>query len=401
MGLMKQRSTTPVSKTFAVKSTLIAAALVMGVSTVIQVAPSVQADQYDAQMEAINREIEAYEAEASKLNQQANTLQNRLDKLNAEEAAIKKKLALNETKEKQLRQQIEDTKVRIADNQDALGETIADMYVADKITPLEMLASSNNIGDYLDKQAYRSSIRDELTKMISEIKTLKAELEDKKIAVDKAISDQKNQKAALNAKQAEQRTVLAETRGKESQYQELVKSAQAELASVAAQQQAALSRITNNGQNSAGAVGSFEFRNYSGNQGPCGGGYPAKWCNLPLDATVDDWALYSRECVSYAAWAAETRFGKHVTSFSGMGHAYQWPSTASSLMGANVTNTPAVGSVAIAPQSGLTPLGHAMVVESEPVNGWVRVSQYNFGGTGEYSTMDLKVSSAVYVHFQN
>ena len=70
-------------------------------------------------------------------------------------------------------------------------------------------------------------------------------------------------------------------------------------------------------------------------------------------------------------------------------------------MRANVDNTPRVGSVAITPISNFTPLGHAMVVEEVYGDGWVRVSQYNFAGTGEYSTMDLKVSSAVYVHFQN
>jgi len=45
--------------------------------------------------------------------------------------------------------QIADTEKKIKDNQDALGETIANLYVDGKISPLEMIASSKNVSDYL------------------------------------------------------------------------------------------------------------------------------------------------------------------------------------------------------------------------------------------------------------
>jgi surface antigen len=71
-------------------------------------------------------------------------------------------------------------------------------------------------------------------------------------------------------------------------------------------------------------------------------------------------------------------------------------------MNATVDDVPEVGSVAILPPTpGFAPIGHAMVVESIQGGGWVHVSQYNFGGSHEYSTMDIATSGVVFVHFQN
>ncbi len=397
---MKLRTSTPASISFIAKSLLIVSVIVMAFAVPIQLSSSVYADKYDDQIRALQQDIDRYQAEAGRLNSEAKTLQSALAILAAEKAQIQAQLDLSQAKYDKLVIDIAATKQKIKDNQDALGETIANLYVDDKISPLEMIASSKNVSDYLDKQEYRNSVRDELTSTITEIKALKVKLDAQKVEVERVLAQQKSQKEILVAKETEQQVLLDKTQGQEAAFQQLSSQKTAELHAAHEQQRAAIARLTNNGTNSSGAAGSFQFRNFSGNQGSCGGGYPSAWCNAPLDSSVDNWALYNRECVSYTAWAASSR-GKRVGSFAGMGNAYQWPDTASALMGANVDNNPEVGSVAIAPRSGYTPLGHSMMVEEVYGDGWVRVSQYNFAGTGEYSTMDLRVSSAVYVHFQN
>ena len=364
---------------------------------------------YNAQKAAIQQDVDKYAAQASQLAAQASTLQSALEIISSQKAEIQALLDLSQAKYDNLVLQIADTEQKIKDNQDALGKTIANMYVDDQVTPLEMLASSKNIGDYLDKQEYRSSVRNQLTSTISKIKDLKTQLDVQKSDVQKVLEQQKAQKDILAAKEQEQQNLLDQTKGQEAAYQQLVTQRAADLAAANEQQRLAIAKITNNGQNTSGSVGSFQYRNFSGNQGACGGGYPANvsniWgCNFSLDYGApyyyDSWALFNRECVSYTAWAAYTRFNKKVTSFMGSGMAYQWPTTALS-MGANVDNTPEVGSVAISPRQYFTPSGHAMLVEEDYGDGWIRVSQYNFAGTGEYCTMDLKASSAVYIHFQD
>lgn len=399
------------SVSFLTKVVLTMSVVVMAFAVPIQLSQNVAADKYDDQIRALQNDVQKFQNEASQLNAQAQTLQNELARLASEKAAIQAQVDLSQATYDKLVIDIAATEKKIKDNQDALGQTIADLYVDGDVSPIEMLASSKNISEFLDKQAYRNSIRDQLGTTIKEIKTLKKQLSDQKVAVEKVLKEQQGQRDILASKEAEQQTLLSETQGQEAAYQALASQRVAEMAAVQAQQRAAIAALTNNGSNTAGQAGSFQYRAYSGNQGSCGGGYGTgysptaggviNYCQYPLDEHVDAWQLYTRECVSYAAWAAQNRFSKRVTGFSGRGHAYQWPNTASSLMGANVDNYPEVGSVAIAPISSFTPLGHAMVVEQVYGDGWIRVSQYNFAGTGEYSTMDLKVSSAVYVHFRD
>src|SRR5690606_873907 len=164
----------------------------------------------------IQKQIDQYQAQARQLSEKADTLKNKLAVLAKQKAIIQSQIEASEAKRKKLEQQIVETKEKIANNRDALGETIADMYLSDKISPLEMLASSNSIGDYVDKQEYRAEIRDNLTGTIDEIKQLQAELEEQKIAVERALLDQKNSRKALADKESEQQTLLAETRNSEA-----------------------------------------------------------------------------------------------------------------------------------------------------------------------------------------
>lgn len=373
-------------------------AILAAIAGPLQMAQQVSADRYSDQLRALQAQVDQQQARANDLRKQGDTLQSALDTITAEKNGIQAQIDLNQAKYEKLTSDIEANKVKLANNQAALGGIIADLYVDDSITPLEMLASSDNVSEYMDKQEFRTAVTEKLNTTIAAVKDLKNQLESDQKAVEKVLEDQKAQTAALAAKEAQQQTLVNQTRGEEAVYQQQVASTKAQMADVAAQQRAALARLTSGGRNSW-SVGSFQVRNYSGNSACGGGGYPL--CGA-MDSYADQWGLYNRECVSYAAWAASGRYGKYVTNFSGAGNAGQWPATAQNLMGATVDRNPEVGSVAILPATpGLAPVGHAMVVEGILEGGWVRVSQYNFGGTGEYSTMDIQASGVVFVHFRD
>lgn len=385
------------------KITIGVCATLVAIAAPLQLTSSaVHADQFDDQISALRSQVNQYQQQADQLRQQADSLQAAVNELQAEVNGLQAQINLSQAQYDQLTAQIATNKQKLADNQNALGQIIADLYVNGSITPLEMLASSKNIGDYLDKNTYQSSVRDKLNSTITQIKTLKAQLEHDQQAVQVVLNNQKAQQSTLAAKQAEQQQLLNETQGNEAAYQQKVSDAKAQMAAVAAQQRAYLQRITGGGTYNYGSIGSFQFKNLSYNPyAPCGGGgYPL--CGGGPDTFADQWGLLNAECVSYAAWAAYTRFGKEVTSFSGAGNAYQWPSTAQNLMGATIVTDPQPGDVAILPPTpGFSPIGHAMVVESVIDSNWVHVSQYNFGGTHNYSTMDIADSGVVFIHFQN
>ena len=155
-----------------------------------------------------SKKLIAYNAQASVLNSQSKTLQSAVAALQSQAAAIQAQIDISQAKYDQLVAKIAETEKKIKDNQDALGTTIANMYVDDNITPLEILAGSKNLSDYMDKQEYRASVRDELTSSIAQIKTLKTELEAQKIEVARVLGDQQNSKKALVAKQQEQAKIF-------------------------------------------------------------------------------------------------------------------------------------------------------------------------------------------------
>lgn len=387
-------------RTKIAKITIGVCATLVAIAAPLQLTSSaVYADQFDDQINALRSQVAGFQQQADQLHQQASSLQAAVGALQAEVNGLQAQINLSQAQYDQLTAQIAANKQKLADNQQALGQIIADLYVNGDTTPLEMLASSKNIGDYLDKNTYQSSVRDKLNSTISQVKTLKAQLEADQQSVAAVLSNQKSQQATLAAKQAEQQQLLDQTQGNEAAYQQKIADAQSQMAAIAAQQRAYLQRITGGGMYNYGSIGSFQFRNYSGNTGCGGGGYPL--CGAQ-DSYSDQWGLLNRECVSYTAWAAYTRFSKNVTNFSGAGNAYQWPSTAQSLMNATIVSSPQPGDVAILPPTpGFSPIGHAMLVESVIDGSWVHVSQYNFGGTGEYSTMDIADSGVVFIHFQN
>ena len=248
----------------------------------------------------------------------------------------------------------------------------------------------------MDKQEYQSSIRDQLTSTISKIKNLKSQLVKQQADVKKVLDEQTAQKNSLSAKQTEQQNLLSQTQGQESAYQQLVASNNQKLADVASQQRSYYQSLVNSGGGvNAGVYGSFHYSNWSGNQG-CSGGYP--YCG-PQDSGIDPWGLYNRECVSYVAWALSARFNRYVGNFSGQGNAYQWTYSAPAYSGAVRVYDPQPGDAVVLPQSGgFAPLGHLMIAESVSGN-TIHVSQYNFYGTGEYSTMDIQNSGIVLLRF--
>lgn len=312
-------STTSILKRVMTKSTLLGLAVLLAVSTPLAMYQQVAADRWDDQINALRSQANQYQAQANELKARGDTLQNKLDAINAEKSALEANIAANQQKNTQLQADIEANTKKLSETQDALGEMIANLYVDGKISSLELLASSQNIGDFVDKQEYRTAVRDSLGRTISEVKRLKTQLENDKKEVEKVLAELGRQNDQLAAIQAEQQALVDQTRGEEAAYQSLVASSKAQMQSIHAQQQAYYASLMASGGGNSGVVGSFQYWGWSGNRG-CTGGYP--YCAGPLDYAVDKWNLYTRECVSYVAWALESRFGKKVGAWRGDGNAY-------------------------------------------------------------------------------
>ncbi len=355
------------------KTILLVTIFIIAVSVPIQIIGGrVSADEYDDQIAALQAQIDSYNAQSAVLADQARTLQSTVDNLANQAKVIQAQIDISQAKYDQLIAQIADTEKQIADNKDALGVTLADLYVDDNVTPVEIIFSSKNISEYMDKQEYRSSIRNELTATITRIKELKAQLETQKAETEVVLTDQKNQRAALDAKKAEQQKILDDTKGQEAAFQDLVRTSDAEIASLRSQQIAAnLARANNYG-------GDFTSLPGDGTRG----GYPINWMS---DAAMyycmsDDWGMCQRQCVSYAAFKVAQSYG-NMPYWGGIGNANQWDDNARN-WGIPIGTTPKPGSVGVM-DSGY--YGHVAWVESVNANGTINISHFNINWNGDYA----------------
>ncbi len=382
---MKLRSTTPASNTsFVTKAIVISAVVIMGVATPIQIFSSstVNADQYDAQIEAIKQKVAGYQNEANELRNKADTLQNTLAQLSADKSGIQAEIELYQTQYDKLVQEIKDTQSRIDDNKKTSGELIVRSSMSDDVPLIVRLAASNNLADYVEGEASRTSVRDSIVKKTEETEKLKKQLVTKQAEVKKVLDDQKLKRDELASKEATQQQILAQTRGDEAAYKNMISSSQAEIGKLQQQQDELKNRKPGSASGTNVSVGGS-------------GGYP--YANVPYPcwsmSCADPWGLFYRECVSYVAWKVSS-IGRGVKNFGGAGHAYQWPSTTAGYTSQKSGSNPSVGDAAVldAYEGGASWTGHVMYVERVNADKSIRVSEYNWNGNGQYGERDFTPS---------
>lgn len=372
---VKQRSTTPVSKkvSFATRAGVIAITVLALAVAPFSMSQPAQADRFDERIAALEKEISQYDAQAKSLGKQAATLESQLAKLNNQRDRLQAQIDRNQVKHDKLVASIDKAEKDIQTNKEALGITLRDYYIEGETSTLELLASSDNIADFVDKQAYRESIQKSLSETVKKIEDLKKQLEQDKNEVKIVLDDMNKQKKALIEKEQEKQQLITQTRGKESAFKQLITKQNSEISKLRAEQVKAMNAANGPGRwsGSSSYPWSSASMNYNDN------------CVYP-NGTVgaDDWGYCLRQCTSYVAWKLATD-GRGNSNFSGLGNAANWGSYGRGVGAGNV----AAGDVII---WYIGYYGHVMYVDS--VSGQtVSFSEYNanppWGGTFSRGTI--------------
>lgn len=346
------------------------------------------ADQFDDQIAALKQQSAVQQNQAAQLHAQADDYRSKVAELQAQISALQTQINLNQAEFNKVTASIADNQVRLDQQKTVLAANIKSMYLDSSVTPLEMLASSNNFSDFLDQQQYQDKIKSKIQDAMSQIEALQKALEGQRAQLTEILADQKGQQQQLANTQAQMNQLLAVAEQNAAAADQSVRDSNAKIADLRAQQAAAIAAASHHvsfAGRSGGAGGACDI-------GQGNGGYPMSWCNAPQDSLVDSWGMYSRECVSYAAWAANDR-GHYVPY--GLGNANQWPGGARA-RGIAVDGTPEVGNVAI--WMGGT-YGHAMIVE-KVTGSTVIVSSMNADNAGHFSYDSWPISSLYFIHFR-
>lgn len=343
------------------------------------VTPIVTADRYDEQIKAINRDSAARAESRAQLGVEAASLQDVISKLQGQINNLQAQINENQRQSDELQKQIGIAEAELLKQKKLLGENIKAMYLEGDITTLEMLASSKDLSEFVDKEQYRNSVKDKIKDTLDKVNALKLQLKTQRDTLDKMIADQKFMQGQVAAQQAEQNRLLSLNQGQQAELNAQIKNNRAQVEELRKQQSIENARL-------------FGGRVPTGVPG--GGGYPGGWAFAPIDSIVDSWGMYNRECVSYTAWKV-WKTGRYMPYWGGIGNANQWDDNARNA-GIPVDTNPRPGDVAI---SNRGVYGHAMYVEHVYGDGTIYVSQYNAGLDGNYSEARIAAAGLYFIHF--
>ena len=385
------------------KLTPIIAASVMVVTSII--GPSAtRADQFDSLIKQKQDQKAQAQAQASVLGQQAQGIQGEINLLQDQIASIQAQIDTNTARQNDLTTQIDAAQKKLEDQKSMLSANIRSMYIEGDISPLEMIASSKNLGDFVDKQEYRDRIKDSISTTMDEIEALKIQLDEQKREITRILDEQKTLRGTLDQKNNEAGAKLASVNQDKAAFDSRVSSLSNEIMALRAQQRAANARFIGS---DAGVS--------------CGGGYPGarsdghrlynggRWgCNYGLDVGVDPWGMFSRQCVSYTAFKV-AQSGRNMPHWGGQGNAWEWAygpegypgriglGNNAQRAGIPVDNNPRVGDVAVS-NNGF--YGHVMYVEAVNSDGTIDISQYNADWKGTYSYVPgISPNGLRFIHF--
>jgi peptidoglycan DL-endopeptidase CwlO len=339
------------------------------------VLPRVNATSISEQIDTLERENATNYDIVASLRDQARSYQDAINQLQAAINSLQIQIDANTVEQNRLQNEITAAELELGRQRQVLGENIKVMYLEGQISTLEMLASSKDLSEFVDKQQYRTIVQDKIKTTLDTITALKLKLKSQKEQIEALLNQQQAQRASMAASREEQNNLLAYNQNQQQAYNQKTKENQKKIdALIAAQRRANFS-----------ADGGYYFLRFPGAvQGFNPDNYPYKNAGFgmsPYGCADNDgpdvWGYCTRQCVSYAAWAVEAS-GRSAPR--GYGNAKDWVAAAYAI-GIPVYRTPQAGDVAIS-TSGFW--GHAMYVESVSGNSFV-TSEYNTYLTGTLS----------------
>jgi peptidoglycan hydrolase CwlO-like protein len=339
----------------------VASCLILGAS------PFVHADTVQQQINNLNAQNAQSSSALSGLELQANSYQDAINKLEAQVASIQGAINANEAQQASLQQQIQADQVKITQQKQLLSQDIEAMYVNGQMSTIEMLATSNNLSNFVDAETYRGAVQGKLQGLLTQIAQLDNQLESQKTQLQQTLVTQQAQQAQLSSAQSQQAQLLSMNQTQQASYDQQIQANDAQINALRAQQAAANASIAGRVNISASGGSGGACDTGSGN-----GGYPMSLCSAGQDSVNDPWGFPNRECTSYAYWYFVTQEGQG--SFKVSGNAGWWWET-SNYPVTTWNSSVKVGALGIEPSSSLNApvpslhggyFGHVMIVKALP-----------------------------------
>src|SRR5690606_37231383 len=178
---MKQKLQKKHKKGYLTRLLGLAAALVfaLGAAVYSPAQPSGAASISELQKKAqqLRDEIAANQKIAAEHHARAESLKDKINEINAEIAVVNQQIELLSLQIEELKLKIEETNRELERQRNVLGANIRVMYFEGDVSTIEMLAYSQNLSEFVDREQYRISVQAKIKNTMDTIKELKAELD--------------------------------------------------------------------------------------------------------------------------------------------------------------------------------------------------------------------------------
>ncbi|MGC9046558.1 MAG: lytic murein transglycosylase [Minisyncoccia bacterium] len=194
--------------------------------------------QLETQLKQLEDQINQYENTIQQYQKQGNTLKNEIAKLNARINELNLKIKAINLNLQQLDSSISDTQTQINSTENkinqrkqALTQALREIFYNDDASTLEILLANNSINDFFNNISNIMLVQQNIQNNLNDIMNLRTQLiQDKqelmlqKQDIQNLKEYQLNQKNQIALIQQQKNTLLQETKGKESNYQKLLKT---------------------------------------------------------------------------------------------------------------------------------------------------------------------------------
>lgn len=251
-----------ITQTLQIKFTPLLMAAVVVAAGVLGTLATVRAHTIDEQLEKLREQREQAQGSSQVLGRRANTIEGKIDVLRDQIAVIQARIDTNTARQNELSRKMEAAQRRLEQQRALLSANIRSMYIEGDISPLEMIASSKSLGDFVEQQEYRDRLKESITSTMDEIEVLKKRLDEQRREVTKIIDEQKTLRGMAAEKEREASVQLAQTNQEKAVFDASVRRQTKKIAELEAERAAArralaavdLSKLPSNGSVSRGQV---------------------------------------------------------------------------------------------------------------------------------------------------
>lgn len=188
--IMKQKSVTKNQSHFKKRYIVLGAFLSMvlaGVSI-----PAVRANLQE-QINQLSQQNAGLQGQNSSLVNEATSLQSKIDGMQAKINALQSEINDNQAQITTLEGEIVKAEAELAKQRDLLGQNIRAMYVEGDVSTLEMLASSQDLSEFVDKQQYRDTVQTKIKTTLDKVTDLKHQLSGQRETLQRRLDDHKKE----------------------------------------------------------------------------------------------------------------------------------------------------------------------------------------------------------------